>query len=1789
MKDIQNDQCDAVDSDFVVIIPPGGCEPGVVRSDLLAEQNVPVFCQLNAIRVNPLIKTSEIKSISFKGDYPEDVAGISFHPAGAAIRSYNSLVNTPVMENIGYVVIVLKQQRDEREIPEYVFGNLTATIHYDAQEAFGVGRAEFYLPTMSEQEWFADFEKNSFWSGKGFARVLDVDSDQAKIGIYTDKEKLINSFTLKKGETSNSFYFPGFYCNAKLRVKLNDVVSQENKALLNINGDQIWVQDGSRILDNRCSIKNVKILGGEKGKLDLSCSGNPRVELSLLDGTAMSWKGNDYSVGDYLFNGIHSGKTNDWYLAHVGDNSLLNSQKNYVVILGSGKEIESKTFTDVLESINALKKSGSDFSEGALLGSDIAKKVPGYTQGTNLFVLVEDETLEGVGFSVGEIEEGDGSHSNEDQINEYYVNYETEIQELLDSFPQERSDPNLESSQRFGESALLQKIVLLKDIGDVVGQEEREQAMQEFLDSYPDSEFAPYIREQFDLSQSYYLGNAQTSVRVNNEYYSITVERFDAPSLEEKSVELIIGGVSKPSVIIDEKIWYGTEERSSYLLVKDIQPGRVSFSFYEYSPSTSKFSNPRSISLNLDKPREDLGGKTVLVSDINVKNVAKISIIPEVRNTKSEAEFTFRVGIEDRAIKISPEKANEMIEDLDGRIDDLDGITEDLGELIEGWKGVCLATSGYLNLKNLAFGSTGESLARVEVMKYYRAECDKNHEEKSRTECYNDLEDSGIKVDVAAYTRAIKEVNKNISGYEDEQTDTKDGIKSWQEDIVNEEVTLTLYGGNLDDEGNPIYDDEKKFEVAGLNSWQEIREYLVWKEIEKDPEATAGFKEYMKQTMSRTLAPSKESADRESARKALDQNLVDEYGTNAPGSISFADESSQRKLFWSGKKAKDFGNLFTDKNVESETPVQIGVGFAGKAYYVVLKQKTSDSTVRNVETVYEKNSGSLKKVEVSTESASGLSEDAKFANGLYGTLFVSGGTCAHGYDNPEVHYYEIGANKGMPAIVPFDLEKGWYVKVSQSAGGILSSEQKGFDASGAVNFFYICNVGPDGVETNTAGDDICQSFNVNTLDSQDSFGLCSLGSSDVRSLVSDAQRAIQQAQSQYGGKSITINGKIISTGTPFTGENEQFECQDFMSPSECKLMFNACDPVICPSSRCDFGGKYPVSNVVASGIVGSTLLCLPNFDEGVIAPVCLTGIHAGLDSYSQILKSERECLQEGIETGAHTGICDEITAVYECEFFWRQAQPMLDTLVPIALEGIFTGNWRASGGGGGEYLTFQSAWENTQKSLDFFTDQYAGTTFRAINYGDVQEIGSEFCGGFIGTSFPTSAEVIDSVLEPESPPQFYAQFSEIPFTDATVPATSQYKVFYQIYAGKQQGVQYAVYLKDPPQSSYYANNPQVSVDSGFIAAGTSASESIDFTSPQGYKQLCVVINGQEECGFKQVSTSFAADYLHDQYILDQADNKDISSEQECISGTPSVLGLANTNPQAGFEEATQPSVDLRGLVRVCATANPGEGVELDRWEDVGNCGNSNIQCWLDKKSIAEDTLNLASGVTLKEAEERLDGLGDDVKLDGEGSDDKLGNLRTDVKDLEKDKLTNVGDTIDPILDGLAEIVSKGNLNRHQAEAMFLRGEVYRIVLGKLFDADGVAVSKTVGTVVENVGAVEDGEAEEAEVPFEIEVSEETSEESGVPVITLGDQKSWLITSKHILFDDAESDYVLQKLDNGYEIISDGFLLNNVEIGAYNSLGRWISHSSTLDFDGKEKAQKIFGSYTFNGSSFTLIE
>ena len=120
-------------------------------------------------------------------------------------------------------------------------------------------------------------------------------------------------------------------------------------------------------------------------------------------------------------------------------------------------------------------------------------------------------------------------------------------------------------------------------------------------------------------------------------------------------------------------------------------------------------------------------------------------------------------------------------------------------------------------------------------------------------------------------------------------------------------------------------------------------------------------------------------------------------------------------------------------------------------------------------------------------------------------------------------------------------------------------------------------------------------------------------------------------------------------------------------------------------------------------------------------------------------------------------------------------------------------------------------------------------------------------------------------------------------------------------------------------------------------------EARDFAAVSGFTQLCISVNGKEDCNFKQVSTSAAANYVRDKYAAEQASEDNIKTASECVAGKQSLLSAVQPNLQAGVEEAIQPELYKRGIVRVCSTNNPGAQVN----EKTGESMN-----WYDRFNIS---------------------------------------------------------------------------------------------------------------------------------------------------------------------------------------------------------------------------------------------
>ena len=1704
---LEDDQCDAVNSDFVIMIPPMGCSPMVVRSDLLAEQNVPVFCQLSAIRVNPLIDVSTIKSISFKGDYPEEVAGISFHPARAAVNSYRTLLGDPIEENIGYVVIVLKRQPDERNLAEYVSGMLTATVTYDAQGAFGTGSGEYYLEPTSDEVWTGQAEASSFWAGKGYLRVTNVDSNEATIEVLTDKDDVYKTVTLKEGETSSMIYYPGYYCTAALKLRLNAIDNSEDMAKIDIEGDSYWVRKGSRILNGKCVVKSLNVFPNRGGDIEISCSGSSAFRLVLTDkGVVLENKTTKVNV---MIGGSIKGTEGNYYLGYYGKNEILKGDDNkngdFVVLF------DSLVTQDEVSRVTGVFKN-KKFKDDIELRTALDNKAIFNKKG-EFKIISLNEKYNDIKFVSTNAGLSDGKYE-EYLISDYLKKAEVSVEQLIENFPAEKK----ENGEYWGEDALFKQIALAGEVEDTVMQLE---LIELFLDKYPGSKNTEYIRDlKVKLGMYNYEGSSK-NVFVNNDNFNIRVDGFVSGRGDSDSVNIRMGGSSihnlkrgkiydgswnditgKEKTVIDKVI--------PRLTVMDIDGKGARFS-YVWKDEESKKTDSKNFRIEVGNYL-NVGGETFYVSGTQVREVAHVSLIPEVRNTKTEANFTFNIGIEKRAIELSPEAAKKKVRALNKSIAEWEDKIDKLGELVKGLKGACFAVSTVLMFKSMFAGfMNGEAMARGDVMDFYEKRCREEHPGMELQECYNMHFKKNIEDSIDEYGAGVVWVNDKVECGRIEGT-VDSGF------LGNEVINHDAYVKELKKCAVPIggWDvvvgkEKIKIGEEQLTDAKDLQAVLLYKKLCSEGIKESDACKMAKDKMEKQLYNNIEAVEAIKSAKEIGASVDEIY-------IDSTDDVQTVVASVITEDTKTVLNVELEKG-DYYRIIQQG----GKHYLFILEERTKG--ILSLDNIYNKDG---------TPYAD--SEESKSLAIKYNFQLPSdkSTSCSNTMTTPYVKYHEKYNEQSFVAIVPLRKVDGWYAFV----------ENKDYSDAGIANAFYICNVGTDRkIDDGDTSKDKCQYFQTSSAGSVADFIPCpSLSSSEVKKLYNLAQAKINEANRNKNG--VNLDGKFISKTTPYADAVTGMDCTDFMSLDDCSLMFNVCDPVICPPSRCNMGGKFPVSDVIASGIIGSLVLCLHNFGdpaEGkVLIPICLSGVHAGLDAYVSILRSYKDCLEKNIETGEYVGICDEITSIYMCEFFWGQLSPILDTILVRFTEALY-GGFQVRGGA--EYLTIQKSFDNLDNSINYFTSTYAQGAFRAFTLKNTEEIGSMICKGFVGSSVPTSADLIDSLLEPESPTQFHAYFSEDVFTEATVPSTSHYKVYYHIYAGNDIGTQYKVFLKSPPESSYYANRQTLLVDSGYVDKGTSATEAIDFTAPTGYKELCVNINGQDKCGFGSVSSSFALDYVSQSYINDQADDRQISRTEDCVTTSVSAWGLANPNVQAGVEKSLGgDDIATSGIIRVCASTNPEQGViggnvvycntgddvgegdektnpkcgfgnvcvamdkesdsgtgvcesrtgeeqvRMGRWVDVGYCDVPSMRCWLDSESVKDNlgTYMAVEGITSvnelvrdsKDWEELEEGY-KNVREKLAAQREALGELEFDGIDLEEED--DIDTHVEDIITALDEItgIEKGHTgqgsNADKAEALALKASVYMTVV-KVLVASNPEL-RVVGGRVIGVSKDESGDVE----------------------------------------------------------------------------------------------------------------
>lgn len=1568
--------------DFLLRIDSTKCTPIIVRSDLLEENDIPVYCPIQAIKMNPLIEISMIDSISFSGNYPPQVKTIGFTPVHSALGG-NRQLNEYQWNNIGYLTVILRRDSNESAMPESIDLDLKARIHYDIKGGLNLMTHSFYLPVIDDYTFDKDMGKYSFFNKIGYLRAEEVTENSATISIYNGvyknsmntnsmERQRVNTFDLAVGKSSPLISLPGYECLSKVKFTLKSVDYADTSAMFLVNSEYFSAREEETFFDGLCTVKSINNMGLYQG-VKIHCSqtdeGSKVFDLKISPKVLFDFGGKKVSVslGEKIGT---SSEGKDLFLGYIGENG--SDYRALIVSVPSEKGLEKLSDSDLktAEFIGdtAMKDSSKAWS---ILGGISAGSVEIYKylqSGKTLPWVEQGKTVEISGSQINLV--GLGLRSNEVLNSEIKNSYKFAIADydlVISRYESERYPDDFSEYQ--GKIAIENKIGLaseLRQFSDV------NDFCLEFQQRFASSN-APEICSDYLLLSNEGVSTAE--ILINGKYKTISFRGVYEPDLEDYGAVILVknlknGEMQAVSLRKNNKFLLPGSTTNEYISLEKVENNlvRVSYSLTDSLRSTRTsgiFSS--TVALTTGVPSKLSENYEFTLQKIYLNKMAHVIAEPTIGYQKSEVEFQHKIGIEKRMIQLSPEKARSIASNVNDTINILNDITKNLDTVTEVMNAACLATGGYLTLKNIFTGSKGEVQARKEVMNYWKDECSKEVDKKihrSLDACYINKSNL-IDAEVEKLTTIIKtqeeKLNKIVT--ENGLVLSKGGV--FGDDIIDEKSLAGSYSKDIietlnklsEDEGDTLKsklksDEEIKFgdiknileegnkagEVYDVNDLKKIEQYYQLYTNENDKQK----KEYYFNKLYSSL----DSIKTQDEKVTEHNNQISQTKSSAEsmGVLIYSDKKAIVGEYGGYKVTKDDEFHRVNKSDELiNTPIQ-KINLEGKIYYVTLKPKGVDG-IYEIVGVYNSSGNYLE-----AQGASGV------ANFYSSFKLPNSGTYNYKIQETDfqIKYYDYGEYKGLPSVVPFDKNSGWYAVIDNSIGSTTS-----FDLSGRVSSFKLCNVMEDGKISPVSGGGLDECMII-SLSNIDDIGFGRLGKEETKKLIDRAVKAIRAANNHQSKKgAINVDGVLIPIGSPMgTSSISQESCSDYMSPKECNILFNVCDPVICPESRCDYGGKYPVQNVIQSGIVGSAMLCAPNYKEGIKVPVCITGINAGLKSLNSVFTAYRDCLIENADSGRTIGICDEIHSIYYCEFIWKQAIPLAKIALPSVVDKVLNGE---KSRGGREYFSLKQSWDNAQESIKYFTQSYALQSSKAFKARSTEQVGTDVCKTFISVVYPTSLGSLSALTESANPPQFIATFEEIIHSTATNPPSSQYKVYYHIYSGTDTGVYYSVYLRGKTGSYYEDANVGRRVDSGYIAAGNYKSETIDFLGPSGYNELCVRINDQrEECGFGRVSTSFAVNYLSDAYVREQASNTKISTEEECVRGTHSLMSLLNLNLQSGLNELISPDIVSKGIVRICSTNSPGMGVDPnygdgnptnDRWLSVGYCGEESLKCWIDTESL----------------------------------------------------------------------------------------------------------------------------------------------------------------------------------------------------------------------------------------------
>lgn len=1504
-----------------IIVQVVDYQPKIIRSSLLEDSGIFVYALLSGTPTNPTITIPRIRNIVVRSQKVTTVPPNT--PVSLGRITHVAPPNRELTyENLGTLVIPIRQIPQEGKVPDEIIVDVDARIFFDVSEGLFFGPVQDILTEQNFEEWRATKEEHSFYAG--FVRATEIKDNKASFMVYDNQlnELTQTPITLSPGQTSRSLSanrgglvtYGRLFDRYTLRLDSIRSLSDKVRLLINRNGNaqSFYLSEGQDLYPGSTwyvesiasdvkgtSLEVVlrnKIPGGPRQverlaakKLEL-----PKIETpppSPAQATQPSASQQQQELNKLITEYQKLAKEEEEAGKLKDYSKLIEETKTFLSNQDATEVMKEKAITllKLIKNYYAEKRVQLEASKN--INPEKKEEVEKLIQEINSQLKGVEEILKEQ--SKGATSEPSTPPATDDPTTSYRLAI-AEYEKLIENYPTQRQY----TAQAHWKIA---NLALLPGINDKQGAINH---LEILLKNYQQPEY-PFTQKTVIENLLVMIKSLESDLQsvvhtikdINDEPVYVTLlGAANVPDPLKAKATIEVDGFPTKEYREGDKLLQDDSDKQKWY-VKDIRDTEV---ILETSPNQIlTISRNQRVSLDVGENKK----RIVRLLKTSTKKEAAITISPNTEAAFSEAVFSLHLPIEKRALDLPlfSDSFEEEIADTEELLAKLDKIIENVGKITEYWKKFCFVTFGVIWVKNFFSGIFGGTNAIA------RERANEAFEKK-----YDDFRNRGI------------DDPKNCRGLSYEECLFKNQ-DVYDKMMADAEATLTdVQRGNVKQEEFQKLGSEYKETINNLGYYESL--------ARRDPENQV-YRDKVYEIHARLT------------RAQAEQEFSKQYFTKDGRIKPYTEIKST-----ADDLIKEYRDQFNEKDKNSNNNPSLWNTYSSRMLPVEREKQLSKKMQEYLNS---------QKISSLTRTA----EDSTIINQLketYGQKPTTElGTFKH---NPTVAVLEQGRQKGYVeflSVNPFHYLQVTYRSNGRTERVDLYKRTIPNGRMGAPSDVYVGVVDQQLLEQyKKIKDEKDPDYRLYNSISKGQECIGALNRKNAGGKFSRGE-VIPVASVECSG----LGAYMIDTAASSIGPS----CTEFMSPSDCKILFNACDPVICPPSRCNLGGEWQVSNVVQTGIIGSTFLCLPNFGieplgirkpGGVAMPVCLSGIYAGLQNLRSVIEGYRQCLITAKVQGRSVGICDRLRSFGICDILWKEGIALFNMKKGIMRHVVEFFSGKSSGGG--EYSSFEKAVDNSVGGLQYFTQTYAKNTFAMYNGGSLPEIGTEICKTAIYGKAPGVGNFFDQIARPESPPQFTAFFDEAPYSDLGQQPLSQYKITYHIYAGDNEDVLYTIYMQAyEPTIGAFLVQPHVIRDSrGIIrnrrlARGTFASESPDLVLPSGMKEICVEINGRitgrkVECGFGKVSTGFAINYLSDQLTQSEA-KKQINSAEECVPSSPPTI--ADLGLLEGGLGTVSSGFITTGIIRKCSKYNPGVGGDEDKWSPVGSCGQDERErdlgtCWI---------------------------------------------------------------------------------------------------------------------------------------------------------------------------------------------------------------------------------------------------